>query len=160
MLPEAPTRFSTTTGCPQRAASLSPTMRGSASAAPPAGNGTMTRIGRLGYPGAGSCAHVEAATSKFASHAHRQEFMRPPPPNRSDRHDRILSTKISQEEVHDVRFRKKQRSWPALRLLLAAARILEQARSAGCRRRASRRAAGAGAEESARRAAQQTIPYR
>src|SRR6059036_4194950 len=87
MLPEAPTRFSTTTGCPQRAASLSPTMRGSASAAPPAGNGTMTRIGRLGYPGAGSCAHVEAATSKLASHARRHEFMRPPPTNRSDRHD-------------------------------------------------------------------------
>src|SRR6059036_1534921 len=98
MLPEAPTRFSTTTGCPQRAASLSPTMRGSASAAPPAGNGTMTRIGRLGYPGAGSCAHAEAATNKLASHARRHEFMGPPPTNRSDRHDRILSTKISQEE--------------------------------------------------------------
>src|SRR6266478_9140527 len=75
MLPEAPTRFSTTTGCPQRAASFSLTMRGSASAAPPAGNGTMTRIGRPGYPGAGSCAHAEAARSKPASHAYCNEFI-------------------------------------------------------------------------------------
>src|SRR5258706_10296804 len=102
MLPEAPARFSTTTGCPQRAASLSPTMRGSASAAPPAGNGTMTRIGRPGYPGAGSWAQADAATRRLASDAHRHEFMLPLLRNRPDRHDRILSAKISQEEVHHV----------------------------------------------------------
>src|SRR5260221_14405494 len=104
MLPDAPARFSTTTGCPQRAASLSPTMRGSASAAPPAGKGTMTRIGRAGYPGAGSWAHAQEPRSKPPSQAHRHEFMRPPPPNPADRHDRILFAKVSKEEVHDARF--------------------------------------------------------
>src|ERR1700704_6607109 len=104
MLPDAPARFSTPRGGPRRAGSLSPTMRGSASAAPPAGKGTMTRIGRAGYPGAGSCAHAKALASTHASQAHRHEFMRPPPPNRADRHDRILFAKASKEEVHDARF--------------------------------------------------------
>src|SRR5258708_12190322 len=119
MLPEAPTRFSTTTGCPQRAVSLSPTMRGSASAAPPAGKGTMTRIGRLGYPGAGSSAHADATTNRLTSHAHRPAFTPPPPPNRCARHHPILSAVNSQREVHDVRFRKQQRSRNAPLLLLA-----------------------------------------
>src|SRR5882762_7330408 len=104
MPPDAPTRFSTTTGCPQRAASLSPTIRGSALAAPPAGKGTMTRIGRAGYPGAGSCAHAKALASTHASQANRHEFMRPPPSNRADRHDRILFAKVSKKEVDDARF--------------------------------------------------------
>src|SRR5258708_37749824 len=104
MAADARTRFSTTTGWPQPPASLSPTMRGSASAAPPAGKGTMTRIGRAGYPGAGSCAHAKALASTHASQAHRHKFMRPPPPNRADRHDRILFAKVSKEEVHDARF--------------------------------------------------------
>src|SRR5258708_40237166 len=116
-----------TTACPPRAGSLSPPRRGSASAAPPAGKGTMTRIGRLGYPGAGSSAHADATTNRLTSHAHRHEVMPPPPPNRCDRHDRILSAVNPQREGPDVRFRKEQRSRNAPRLLLAAARIPEHA---------------------------------
>src|SRR5262245_51048256 len=50
MLPAAPGRLSTTTGWPHFAASFSPKMRGMMSAVPPAGNGTMMRTGREGYP--------------------------------------------------------------------------------------------------------------
>src|SRR5258708_12156757 len=105
MLPEAPTRFSTTTGCPQRAVSLSPTMRGSASAAPPAGKGTMTRIGGLGYPGAGSSAHADATTNRLTSHAHRHDLMPPPPPNRCHRHDIILPPVTPHVEYHEFPLR-------------------------------------------------------
>jgi hypothetical protein len=45
MLPFAPVRFSTTTGCPQASCSRWPTIRESKSAAPPCANGTMIRSG-------------------------------------------------------------------------------------------------------------------
>src|SRR5689334_3611741 len=76
MEPLAPTRFSTITGCPHFCASLSATMRGSASAAPPAGKGTITRIARLGYAATGSCAQAGVA-SKVASPMHDKDLMRP-----------------------------------------------------------------------------------
>jgi hypothetical protein len=44
MLPPAPGRFSTITGCPHLAFSFSATIRGIESAVPPAGKGTMMRI--------------------------------------------------------------------------------------------------------------------
>jgi len=44
MEPEAPGRFSTTTGCFRRSASFWPTMREAVSVGPPAGKGTMSLI--------------------------------------------------------------------------------------------------------------------
>src|SRR6188768_4563853 len=48
MLPPAPPRFSTTTGCPMLSESFLATMRESVSAAPPGANPTSIVIGRLG----------------------------------------------------------------------------------------------------------------
>src|SRR5687768_17234878 len=48
-LPAAPERFSITTCWPSPSVSLEPTMRLTMSTAPPGGNGTMMRTGRLGY---------------------------------------------------------------------------------------------------------------
>src|SRR5216117_446214 len=79
-----------------------------------------------------------------------------PSPDSLSRHDRILSARVSQEEVHDVPFSKRSRPG----LPFAAARLLEQACRAGCCRRPSRRADGAGAEEGTRRGTRQAIPYR
>jgi len=48
MLPPAPGRFSTTTACPHFSESFCPTMRASASEAPPGVWGTTMRTGLLG----------------------------------------------------------------------------------------------------------------
>src|SRR5438270_7166755 len=56
MLHAAPVRLSITTGWPHFAASRSKTMRGMASALPPGGKGTMTRIGCEGYSTGRPCA--------------------------------------------------------------------------------------------------------
>src|SRR5882762_2932475 len=68
MLPEAPGRFSTTTGWPRRAPSRSVTARALVSVTPPAAKGTTNRTGRDGKacpePVEGSCAKAAwAATS-------------------------------------------------------------------------------------------------
>src|SRR5258708_8804049 len=68
MLPEAPGRFSTTTGWPRRAPSRSATVRALVSVTPPAAKGTTSRTGRDGKarpePAKGSCAKAAwAATS-------------------------------------------------------------------------------------------------
>ena len=49
MTPAAPPRLSMTNGWPSAAASLSATIRATASTPPPAGNGTIKVIGRTGY---------------------------------------------------------------------------------------------------------------
>src|SRR3954452_9437790 len=49
MLPAAPVRFSITTGWPHLRDSQSATIRGTASAVPPAGNGTMILTVRTGH---------------------------------------------------------------------------------------------------------------
>jgi hypothetical protein len=48
VLPPAPARFSTMIGWPSAFAISSPTRRARTSASPPAGNGAIMRIGRLG----------------------------------------------------------------------------------------------------------------
>ena len=48
MVPAAPATFSTITGCFNRSASLVSTNRAVESTLPPAANGTITVIGRLG----------------------------------------------------------------------------------------------------------------
>ena len=48
IFPPAPGRFSTMTGWPHDSESFAPSMRASASTAPPATKGTMMRIGLLG----------------------------------------------------------------------------------------------------------------
>src|SRR6266550_2428470 len=53
MLPPAPGLFSMTNGCPSDWLRRSPTIRASASAGPPGGNGTRIRTALLGY---GDCA--------------------------------------------------------------------------------------------------------
>src|SRR5690242_402963 len=73
MLPPAPALFSTTNALPSDCDSLSPTMRASASAGPPAGNGTIIRTGRSGY---GACADAPALASATAeSRITRKDFM-------------------------------------------------------------------------------------
>ena len=51
ILPDAPARLSTMTGCFQASVSLSATTRAMMSTAPPAANGTIIRIGALGVRG-------------------------------------------------------------------------------------------------------------
>src|SRR5882672_4318362 len=65
MLPAAPVRLSTTTGCPHLRVRKSPTRRGIASAVPPAGNGTMIFTDRVGY----SCAPAGSVATSPASAA-------------------------------------------------------------------------------------------
>src|SRR5512134_3170159 len=50
MLPPAPARFSTSTGWPSAAESLSPSARAVTSVEPPGGYGTMSRTGLDGQP--------------------------------------------------------------------------------------------------------------
>src|SRR5262249_32728114 len=69
MLPPAPVRFSTTTGCAHFAESLSPTMRASTSLMPPPGNGTTNLIARVGYP---VCAKAGPPTSRTARAARQR----------------------------------------------------------------------------------------
>src|SRR4051812_42250968 len=57
MLPEAPGRFSTITGCPSACRSCSPTTRAKMSVEPPGAQGTTIRTGRVGY----ACARAEHA---------------------------------------------------------------------------------------------------
>src|SRR4051812_49755230 len=52
MLPAAPTRFSTSTGCPRRSVSFGARMRELMSVGPPGAKGTTQRIGWLGKAGA------------------------------------------------------------------------------------------------------------
>src|SRR5262245_13818094 len=59
--------FSTTTGCPQRCASMGPTRRATMSGPPPGGDGTITFTGRDGYLAwakAGIAAKAAAAAQK------------------------------------------------------------------------------------------------
>src|SRR5262249_26057880 len=60
-----PGRFSITTGCFQSSLILCPMMRALMSVGPPAGNGTMMRIGRVGKSRA-SCAAAGSARSMDA----------------------------------------------------------------------------------------------
>ncbi|MOA25659.1 hypothetical protein D3C78_1463990 [compost metagenome] len=62
--PPAPVLFSTMTACPYFAPSFSATIRAVESTTPPAENGTMIRMGRLGK--AVSCAYAGMATSVAA----------------------------------------------------------------------------------------------
>src|SRR5208282_2788209 len=68
MLPAAPGRLSMTTGCPNDSASRCPTSRARMSVVPPAGNGTTSRIGLLGYGWASAPAAVIASTTNSAAH--------------------------------------------------------------------------------------------
>jgi hypothetical protein len=70
MLPEAPGRLSTTTGCPQRSASFCATRRAMMSVPPPGVNPTTIRTGLTGYearpcPHAG--VHAKASTKAARS---------------------------------------------------------------------------------------------
>src|SRR5712691_1183578 len=49
MLPPAPPRFSTTSGCPHTSGSFAESSRATRSAGPPAGKGTTMRTGLDGY---------------------------------------------------------------------------------------------------------------
>src|SRR6185437_9374805 len=75
MLPEAPGLFSTTTDWPHFRESFSPTMSGSRSATPPAGNGTTMYTGCVGY---GSSAEATSGTARksAASAARCSSFMK------------------------------------------------------------------------------------
>src|SRR3954468_1629975 len=57
-VPPPPGRLSTTTGCLTLAASVSPTVRASTSAAPPAASGVTILIGRVGHSWAGAAPGV------------------------------------------------------------------------------------------------------
>ncbi|CFN77952.1 Uncharacterised protein [Bordetella pertussis] len=48
ILPPAPERFSTMTDCPSSSPRRAPSMRATTSVAPPAGKGTMMRMGLSG----------------------------------------------------------------------------------------------------------------
>src|SRR5262245_39565625 len=69
MFPPAPPRLSTTTCCPHDSVILWATRRAMVSVAAPGANGTMMRIGRVGYCASAACAapapsHDSTATSK------------------------------------------------------------------------------------------------
>src|SRR5262245_26739824 len=82
MLPPAPVLFSTTTGCPHLAWSLSPMMRASTSLMPPPGKGTMNFTGRAGNE---VWAAVELATTAAKMAAiHAAMIFLTPVPSRSD----------------------------------------------------------------------------
>ena len=72
MLPEAPTRFSTTTGRLRRSESLGPTVRAIRSMPVPGVKGTIRRKG-CSPPGAGACACAtpDAASRAMASQCRR-----------------------------------------------------------------------------------------
>ncbi len=61
MEPDAPARFSTTTGCLSRSASFWPTMRAAVSVGPPGGNGTTSLMGLVGQACAMAAVPVRAA---------------------------------------------------------------------------------------------------
>ena len=64
MVPAAPGRFSTTTGCPSAWTRRSATLRAVTSFAPPGGKGTIQRIGFDGQVCAmAHAAHVKASSS-------------------------------------------------------------------------------------------------
>lgn len=65
--PEAPVRFSTTTGTPNSAESLGCSSRDSASVLPPGGKGTMMRIGPFGQAAVWASAGAASATAPAAS---------------------------------------------------------------------------------------------
>src|SRR5215470_18910736 len=67
MMVLAPGRFSITTGCPQSWLMVWPIRRATMSLGPPAGKGTMIRIGRLG----------KLADGSSAAAAHDAEIARP-----------------------------------------------------------------------------------
>src|SRR2546425_9659053 len=60
MWPFAPTRFSTTTGCPRLSDSFWPTTRAARSEPPPAGKATTIFTARTGYP----CAHTPSTNKR------------------------------------------------------------------------------------------------
>src|SRR6266513_2405328 len=64
MLPFAPTRFSTMTGCPKLSDSLWPTTRAARSEPPPAGKATTILMGRAGYCCAQTHWAAKASTRK------------------------------------------------------------------------------------------------
>ena len=65
MLPLAPGRLSTTTGWPSRSCSGVATRRARMSVGPPAGSGTIIRIGRVGY--GPDCANASIAGNDSAT---------------------------------------------------------------------------------------------
>src|SRR5467141_2280454 len=69
--PPAPDRLSAITGWPRAAASFAPTARDKRSVVPPAANGTMIRIGLVGY-----CAEagIAAAANETASASADKRF--------------------------------------------------------------------------------------
>jgi hypothetical protein len=71
MTPAAPPRLSMTNGWPRPAASLSATIRATASTPPPAGKGTIKVIGRSGYLSAAAAmrATTGAARTRTAAAA-------------------------------------------------------------------------------------------
>src|SRR5215831_21101625 len=73
MMPPAPGRFSTTTGCLKASLRCLATMRPAMSAPEPGVSGTMTRIGRVGY----SCASAAPEDSRTARKT-TAFFMAPP----------------------------------------------------------------------------------
>ncbi len=69
MLPPAPGRFSTTTGCFHISLSFWPSARASTSDVPPGANGTMMRIGLLGKaPCANAAGDIAAIATKQMLH--------------------------------------------------------------------------------------------
>jgi len=78
MAPPPPPRFSTTTGWPRFLLNSSDTMRAMMSVVPPAGNGTISRIGLLGnaWAEAASGSTAQAASSAPPSRRGNRGFMR------------------------------------------------------------------------------------
>src|SRR5690349_221610 len=74
MLPAAPGRLSTMTGCPHFSVSFSATRRGIRSALPPAGNGTTMRTGFAGH----SCAWTAAVKNTAAASRSLMPSSEPP----------------------------------------------------------------------------------
>src|SRR5689334_10347775 len=73
-------------------------MRATASTPPPAGNGTIRVIGRVGY----SCAAADAATSSSVSAAIAQRFISMSPEQRADAGEPRVSFDLQIELVDEV----------------------------------------------------------
>src|SRR5258706_15227366 len=100
MIDAAPARFSTTTGWPRYSLILGAIIRAEISVPPPATDGTITRIGRIGYVScafAAAVAHRQpaAAPAHAKAQADRQKSRKVPSPDIDAQSALILPARAS-----------------------------------------------------------------
>src|SRR3954449_9818815 len=120
MFPAAPVRFSITTGCPHLRDSQSATSRGTASAVPPAGNGTMILTVRTGH-GSDCAAPAKAFAARQRPNNIRNLYlprlhisnMSAPLPAALDPRPFVMATMPSWEDTTWYELSVQESSWQA-----------------------------------------------